>query len=102
LSKQILRVDFYAYKLFRQHSKSCLTSGERYPDGQRADFYTHVFLAASDKHGEHQSSDYNKEIAARLVLADGTVKNHVSMILEKLHAATRTQAARLERRSSIR
>lgn len=39
----------------------------------------------------------NKEIAARLVLAEGTIKNHVSTILDKLHAANRTQAARMAR-----
>jgi DNA-binding NarL/FixJ family response regulator len=37
----------------------------------------------------------NREIAERLVLAEGTVKNHVSNILIKLHAANRTQAAKL-------
>ncbi len=37
----------------------------------------------------------NREIANRLVLAEGTVKNHGSTILDKLHAANRTQAARL-------
>jgi DNA-binding NarL/FixJ family response regulator len=40
----------------------------------------------------------NREIAAQLVLAEGTVKNHVSTILDKLHAANRTQAARAIRR----
>jgi DNA-binding NarL/FixJ family response regulator len=39
----------------------------------------------------------NKEIATRLVLAEGTIKNHVSTILDKLHAANRTQAARMAR-----
>ncbi len=39
----------------------------------------------------------NREIAARLVLAEGTIKNHVSNILIKLHAANRTQAANLAR-----
>jgi DNA-binding NarL/FixJ family response regulator len=34
----------------------------------------------------------NKEIAARLTLSEGTVKNHVSNILSKLHANDRTQA----------
>ncbi|MBK9940789.1 MAG: response regulator transcription factor [Kouleothrix sp.] len=43
----------------------------------------------------------NKEIAGRLVLAEGTVKNHVSMILEKLHAANRTQAARVAREQKL-
>ncbi len=33
----------------------------------------------------------NKELAERLVLAESTVKNHVSTILTKLHAANRTQ-----------
>ncbi|NJO82823.1 MAG: response regulator transcription factor [Blastochloris sp.] len=39
----------------------------------------------------------NKDIARQLVLAEGTVKNHVSTIPDKLHAANRTQAARIAR-----
>ena len=35
----------------------------------------------------------NKEIAAALYLAEGTVKNYVSIIIEKLHANDRTHAA---------
>jgi DNA-binding NarL/FixJ family response regulator len=35
----------------------------------------------------------NKQIAAAVFLADGTVKNYVSRIMEKLHANTRTQLA---------
>lgn len=35
----------------------------------------------------------NKEIARRLELAEGTVKNHVSRILDKLHARSRTDLA---------
>jgi DNA-binding NarL/FixJ family response regulator len=37
--------------------------------------------------------DTNREIAARLVIAEGTVKSHVKRILRKLHAANRTEAA---------
>lgn len=35
----------------------------------------------------------NKEIASRLFLAEGTVKNHVTNVLAKLNARDRTQAA---------
>ncbi len=43
----------------------------------------------------------NKEIANRLILAEGTIKNHVSAILDKLHAANRTQAARVAREQGL-
>ena len=43
----------------------------------------------------------NKAIAAQLVLAEGTVKNHVSTILEKLQAANRTEAARVAREQGL-
>src|SRR5258708_5727507 len=39
----------------------------------------------------------NRDIADALVLAEGTVKNHVSNILSKLHADNRTQAANMAR-----
>lgn len=45
--------------------------------------------------------DSNREIADRLVLAEGTVKNHVSSILMKLHAANRTHAANLARERGL-
>ncbi len=43
----------------------------------------------------------NREIAEQLVLAEGTVKNYVSNILMKLHAANRTQAANLARERGL-
>jgi two-component system, NarL family, response regulator DegU len=43
----------------------------------------------------------NKEIARELSLAEGTVKNHVSTVLDKLQAANRTQAALLARERGL-
>jgi two-component system, NarL family, response regulator DegU len=43
----------------------------------------------------------NREIGGRLALAEGTVKNYVSTILAKLHAANRTHAARLAREQGL-
>jgi DNA-binding NarL/FixJ family response regulator len=43
----------------------------------------------------------NRDIADTLALAEGTVKNHVSNILSKLHAENRTQAANLAREKKI-
>lgn len=42
-----------------------------------------------------------REIAERLTLAEGTVKNHVSNILSKLHAENRTHAANLARERKL-
>jgi DNA-binding NarL/FixJ family response regulator len=35
----------------------------------------------------------NKQIASTVFLAEGTVKNYVSRIMEKLHASSRTELA---------
>jgi DNA-binding NarL/FixJ family response regulator len=43
----------------------------------------------------------NRDIAEQIVLAEGTVKNHVSSILMKLHANNRTQAANLARERGL-
>ena len=43
----------------------------------------------------------NKAIAARLVLTEGTVKNYVSAILDKLHAANRTHATQIARKQGL-
>ena len=43
----------------------------------------------------------NKEIADKLHIAEGTVKNHVSNILGKLQAQNRTQAADIARRRGL-
>lgn len=43
----------------------------------------------------------NKEIAEKLVITEGTVKNHVSSILAKLQAENRTQAADIARKHGL-
>ncbi len=43
----------------------------------------------------------NREIAAQLVITEGTVKNHVSNILGKLQAENRTQAADIARKRGL-
>ena len=43
----------------------------------------------------------NREIAGRLSITEGTVKNHVSNILAKLQAENRTQAANIARREGL-
>jgi NarL family two-component system response regulator LiaR len=43
----------------------------------------------------------NAEIAAALVVSEGTVRTHVSSILGKLHLASRTQAALYALRAGI-
>jgi DNA-binding NarL/FixJ family response regulator len=43
----------------------------------------------------------NREVADDLALAEGTVKNHVSNILSKLHAANRVQAINLARQHKL-
>lgn len=43
----------------------------------------------------------NRKIAEKLTLAEGTVKNHVSNILSKLHTENRTEAAHLARQRKL-
>jgi two-component system, NarL family, response regulator DegU len=43
----------------------------------------------------------NREIAEKLVISEGTVKNHVSNVLAKLQAENRTQAADIARRRGL-
>ncbi len=43
----------------------------------------------------------NREIADRLFITEGTVKNHVSNVLGKLQAENRTQAAEIARRYGL-
>jgi DNA-binding NarL/FixJ family response regulator len=51
--------------------------------------------------GQLAAGASNREIGETLFLAEGTVKNHVSNILGKLHAANRTHAVALAREQGI-
>ena len=43
----------------------------------------------------------NKEIARRLIISEGTVKNHISNILNRLGLRDRTQAAIYARENGL-
>ena len=44
----------------------------------------------------------NRQIANTLFLAEGTVKNYVSRIMDKLHANTRTELALKSQKAELR
>jgi DNA-binding NarL/FixJ family response regulator len=76
-------------------------SSEKGPSGQMATLDT---LPLSDKEEKIlqliSESMSNRQIATTLFLAEGTVKNYVSRIMEKLHANTRTELALLSKKQS--
>jgi DNA-binding NarL/FixJ family response regulator len=76
-------------------------SSEKDPSGQMATLDT---LPLSDKEEKIlqliSESMSNRQIATTLFLAEGTVKNYVSRIMEKLHANTRTELALLSKKQS--
>ncbi|HSN77260.1 MAG TPA: LuxR C-terminal-related transcriptional regulator [Anaerolineae bacterium] len=48
---------------------------------------------SGDRGGRTGGGKSNRQIAETLHLAEGAVKNYVSIIIDKLHANDRTQAA---------
>jgi DNA-binding NarL/FixJ family response regulator len=76
-------------------------SSEKDPSGKMAVLDT---LPLSDKEEKIlqliSESMSNRQIATTLFLAEGTVKNYVSRIMEKLHANTRTELALLSKKQS--
>jgi DNA-binding NarL/FixJ family response regulator len=62
--------------------------------GKAADFVTETLSDKEEKIlGLIAEGKSNKQIAAAVFLAEGTIKNYVSRIMEKLHANTRTKLA---------
>ncbi len=76
-------------------------------DMMRASTATHTAEAESLSEREREvlvllaQGASNREIAAQLVITEGTVKNHVSNILGKLQAENRTQAADIARKRGL-
>jgi len=71
-------------------ARSALTDRRRDADGTGA---------ASTAAGAGGAS--NLQIAHKLHLAEGTVKNHISLIMDKLGASNRTQAATIARQRRL-
>jgi DNA-binding NarL/FixJ family response regulator len=76
-------------------------SSERRPQTQRATFNADLLTEKEERVLQHISEGMsNRQIANALFLAEGTVKNYVSRIMDKLHANTRTELAIMSRRQS--
>jgi DNA-binding NarL/FixJ family response regulator len=72
---------------------------EKSPAAQRGAFDTEALSDKEEKILQLISESMsNRQIANTLFLAEGTVKNYVSRIMEKLHANTRTELALLSRK----
>jgi DNA-binding NarL/FixJ family response regulator len=77
------------------------SSSESRPAAPRPAFDGDRLTEKEEKILQHISEGMsNRQIANALFLAEGTVKNYVSRIMEKLHANTRTELAILSRKQS--
>jgi len=84
---------------FRRLTPSPQTGPEKDSLVQGADLKTEPLSEKEEKILQHISEGMsNRQIANTLFLAEGTVKNYVSRIMEKLHANTRTELAILSRK----
>ena len=72
-------------------------------DGRVAEWMTHRALTRreGDILREMMLGRSNKRIAMELKVAIGTVKTHVKSVLDKLHAASRTEAVAIAQRRGI-
>jgi DNA-binding NarL/FixJ family response regulator len=76
-------------------------SSEPRPGAQRSGLNADPLTEKEEKVLEHICEGMsNRQIANALFLAEGTVKNYVSRIMDKLHANTRTELAILSRKHS--
>jgi DNA-binding NarL/FixJ family response regulator len=76
-------------------------SSEPRPAAQRSGLNADPLTEKEEKVLEHICEGMsNRQIANALFLAEGTVKNYVSRIMDKLHANTRTELAILSRKHS--
>jgi DNA-binding NarL/FixJ family response regulator len=76
-------------------------TSESLPAAPRLAFNADPLTEKEEKILQHISEGMsNRQIANALFLAEGTVKNYVSRIMEKLHANTRTELAILSRKQS--
>ena len=72
------------------------------PAAQRPAFNGDPLTEKEEKILQHISEGMsNRQIANALFLAEGTVKNYVSRIMDKLHANTRTELAILSEKQSL-
>ena len=84
-----------------QEGASNATASEDTASAQRGTIRTEPLTDKEEKILELISEGRsNRQIANTLFLAEGTVKNYVSRIMEKLHANTRTELALLSKRQS--
>jgi DNA-binding NarL/FixJ family response regulator len=84
---------------FRRLAPSPQTEPEKDSSVQGVDLKTEPLSEKEEKILQHISEGMsNRQIANTLFLAEGTVKNYVSRIMEKLHANTRTELAILSRK----
>jgi DNA-binding NarL/FixJ family response regulator len=84
---------------FRRLAPMSQTEPEKDSSAESTALKTEPLSEKEEKILEHISEGMsNRQIANALFLAEGTVKNYVSRIMEKLHANTRTELAILSRK----
>lgn len=91
-----LLMEFGRLGTLRPHAATQELAGERAANGEGELSQREIDVLRLLAQGES-----NREIGDCLALAEGTVKNYVSNILMKLHAANRTQAANLARERGL-